>query len=77
MLRSASRRIYSAIQSYHLTAFRHEYLLTKSSLFMLSTDIKVLRNRYFLAETLKYLLLMFGSPERMRLDEVVFTTEGE
>ena len=77
MLRSASRRIYSAIQSYHFIAFRHEYLLTKSSLFMLSTDIKVLRNRYFLAETLKYLLLMFGSPERMRLDEVVFTTEGE
>jgi len=36
-----------------------------------------LRSSYFLAETLKYLLLMFGSPERMRLDEVVFTTEGE
>jgi hypothetical protein len=40
-------------------------------------DPEIGQPSYFLAETLKYLLLMFGSPERLRLDDVVFTTEGE
>lgn len=39
-------------------------------------DPEIGQPSYFLAETLKYLLLMFGSPERMQLDEIVFTTEG-
>jgi hypothetical protein len=39
-------------------------------------DPEIGQPSYFLAETLKYLLLMFGPADRMQLDEVVFTTEG-
>lgn len=39
-------------------------------------DPEIGQPSYFLAETLKYLLLMFGSPDRLPLDKVVFTTEG-
>ena len=39
-------------------------------------DPEIGQPSYFLAETLKYLLLMFGPPDRLRLDQVVFTTEG-